>query len=221
MPTDSLDDLKLAWKELSQTLERQNALAFDQLKETKLARFRSGLRPLSIGQILQLILGAIVAGYAAHFWMAHLSVPQLFVSGLFLHIYGLMFVAFAVRDLILIRRIDYSAPVMTIQQQLAELRSWHIRAATWHGFAGAVIWLPVMLIVLHWMGADFLMNKPQKLYWLIASAVVCFAANYGVLLLARSPGKCGNALRSSWIGRSVNRAQETLDELEQFQRELN
>src|SRR2546423_14382704 len=46
MTTTTLDDLKIAWNELSQKLERQNSLALHQFRENKLARFRSGLRPL-------------------------------------------------------------------------------------------------------------------------------------------------------------------------------
>ena len=219
MPTN-LDDLKLAWQELSVKLERQNALALRQVKDNQFGQFRSGLRPLTLGQFLQLIIGVAIAAFSGGFWFDHLTNPQFFVCGLLLHIYGLMFIAFAVRDLVLIRRIDYSAPVLEIQRQLAELRAWHLRAAAWHGLSGSVIWLPVMLIVLHLLGVDFLMNKPADLYWLISTAFVCLAVTYGLIFLSRSPGNCGRALRNSWIGRSVNLAQATLDEIEKFEHEL-
>src|SRR5436305_3621342 len=123
MNTTTLDDLKLAWQQLSQKLDRQNALAFDQLKQSKLAHFRSGLRPLVVGQTVQLVLGAMIAAFFAEFGIEHLHSAQLLLCGLFLHAYGIMFIAFALRDLILIRRIDYGAPVLAIQRQLAELRA--------------------------------------------------------------------------------------------------
>ena len=154
MPTTTLDDLKLAWNELSQKLERQNALALHQFKENKLARFRSGLRPLVLGQLIQLIIGAVITACSAQFWVNHFGRPQLLICGLLLQAYGLMFIAFAVRDLVLIRRIDYAAPIVVIQKQLAELRAWHIRAAAWYGLTGSVIWLPVMIVMLHAWGAD-------------------------------------------------------------------
>ena len=221
MPPTTLDDLKLAWNELSQKLERQNALALLKFKEDKLAHFRSGLRPLVLGQFIQLIIGAIITAVSAQFWVNHIASTHLVIYGLLLQAYGIMFIAFAVRDLVLIRRIDYAAPVIDIQKQLAELRAWHIRAAAWYGLAGSVVWLPVMFIVLHLLGADSLMDKPGKIYWLIASVVVCLAFSYGLIVLARSPGRSGSCLRRSWIGHTVNRAQATVDEIEKFERELN
>jgi hypothetical protein len=67
MPTGTLDDLKRAWKELSLKLERQNALSLHQLKQEKLARFQSDLRPLVCGQLVQLVLGVIIVGFFANF----------------------------------------------------------------------------------------------------------------------------------------------------------
>jgi hypothetical protein len=131
-----------------------------------------------------------------------------------------MFIAFAVRDLMLIRQIDYGAPVIVIQKQLATLRAWHIRAAIWYGLTGSVVWLPVMIIVLHWLGADAWIKKPQTISWLVASAFVCLAVNCGLVLLARRPGRWGRGLAASWVGCSVNRAQAALDEIEDFEREV-
>jgi hypothetical protein len=221
MPTTDLDDLKIAWQELGRRLERQNTLAVQQLKENKLARFRSGLRPLVLGQILQLVVGAVVCVVSAQFWVNHLATPNLAICGVLVQAYGIMFLAFAVRDLILIRRLDYGAPVVVIQKQLAELRAWHIHSAIWYGMGGSVIWLPVLLIMLHLLGSDQMMDKPHKIWWLISTVMVCLAFNYGLVLLARSPGNCGRALAASWIGRSVNRAQATLTEIEEFERELS
>jgi hypothetical protein len=219
MPNSTLDDLKLAWKELSLKLERQNALSLHQLKQEKLARFRSDLRPLVCGQLVQLVLGAIIVGFFAQFSIQHMANTHLLICGMLLMIYGIMFIAFATRDLVLIRQIDYAAPVVSIQRALAELRAWHVRAAAWYGLTGSVVWLPVMIVVLYLLGADFSMDKPQKIYWLISTAVVCLASNVGLMLLARSHGKCGQWLRESWIGRSVTRAQAALTEIEEFERE--
>ena len=63
-------------------------------------------------------------------------------------------------------------------------------------------------------------DQPQKLYWLIATALVCLGFNYGLLLLSRSPGKCGIALRRSWIGITINGAEKAVEEIAQFEREL-
>jgi hypothetical protein len=218
MADSTLDDLKLTWKELSLKLE-QDALSWHRLKQEKLARFKSDFRPLVCGQLLQLILGAIIIGFFAPFSIQHTASPHLLISGILLAAYGIMFIGFATCDLVLIRRIDYAAPVVAIQKALAQLRAWHIRAAAWHGLTGSVVWLPVMIVVLYLLGTDFWIDKPQKIYWLISSAIVCLVFNFGLMRLARAPGKCGQYLRDSWIGRSVNRAQAALTEIEMFERE--
>lgn len=221
MPTTTLDDLKLAWNELSQKLERQNALALHQVKENKLAGLRSGLHPLALGELLQLLIGAVITAAMAWFSANHIGTPHLLICAFLLQAYGMMFVAFAVRDLVVISRIDYAASVVVIQRQLAELRAWHIRAATWHGITGSVVWLPAMLILLYALGADVWIDTPQKAYWLVSSALVCLGLSYGLMRVARSSGSCGSYLRRSWIGHTVNRAQMMLDEIERFEREVN
>lgn len=221
MTPATLDDLKLAWKELGEKLERQNTLALYQLRETKRAHFRFGFRPLLLGQVLQLLIGGLIAGFSGWFWINHVGHTSLLVCGILLQAYGIMFILFAIRDLGLIRQIDYAAPVLAIQKQLTHLRVWHIRTGIWFGFTGSVVWLPVMLVLLHLMDAEFWIDEPRKLYWLIATALVCLGLNYGLLVLSRSPGKCGSALRRSWIGSTINRAQAALDEIAQFERELS
>jgi hypothetical protein len=182
-------------------------------------RFRSGLQPLAVGQTLQLLIGAVITVLSAEFWVNHVSTPQLSICGLVLQLYGIMFIAFAVRDLVLIRQIDYDAPIIMIQKQVAKLRAWHIRAAIWYGYTGSVVWLPALIVVLYLLGVRW-DQSPRKILWLVASTLVGLALNYSLVRLARSPGKCGRALSNSWIGRSVNRAQAALDEIEQFERDV-
>ncbi len=96
-----------------------------------------------------------------------------------------------------------------------------MRSAAWHGLTGSVVWLPVMIVLLHLMGANVLIDKPTKLVWLISTAAICLLVNYALMRLARSPGRWGRALRNNWIGFSVNRAQAMLDEVEEFERDLS
>ena len=61
MTYSELDDLKSTWQTLNRNLERQHALALHQFREKKLHRFRTGFRPLVVGQIIQIICGALLA----------------------------------------------------------------------------------------------------------------------------------------------------------------
>ncbi len=156
-----LDDLKLAWQTLDRRLAQQNALNLYQFKENKLAKVKSGLRPLMLGQTIQLSTGVLMMMLFAPFWVEHIATPHLLVYGLSLHLYALMLVIYAARDLHMIGNIDYSAPVVSIQKQLAQLRSWHLRMGPIFAFSGCVIWIPLVLVVFYWLGADVWINAPS------------------------------------------------------------
>lgn len=220
MPTTELDDLKAAWQTLNRNLERQHTRALHQFKESKLARFRSGLRPLAAGQVIQLVCGLILAAFSAQFGWKHLGEYLLMIYGILFQAYGIMLAGFAVRDLILIRRIDYGAPVIAIQKEIASLRAWRVRAGMWLAVAGCFIWLPLILLVPHYLGADAAPSSPQSGVWLILNVLVCLAlAAAAVHLFRRGKGRLAKALRESAVGRSVNRSQALLEEIAQFERE--
>ena len=221
MTYPELDDLKSTWQTLNRNLERQNALALHQFRETKLSRFRSGFRPLVIGQLLQLICGVLLSVLGGSFWVDHIGVAHLMIYGISLHAYGLMFIVFAARDLFLIQRMDHSVPVLALQKQIAELRNWHLRAALWFGVAGCFIWIPVMLMIFHGLGADVWVHNPDVVGWLVLSGIACFGILCGIVAWSRRPGKekLARNLEDSSAGRGVTRAQALLDEIAQFERE--
>jgi hypothetical protein len=221
MTYSELDDLKSAWQTLNRNLERQHALTLHQFREIKRARFRSGFRSLVIGQICQIICGLLLAGFAARFWFTHLGVVHAMIYGISLHAYGVMLIIFAGRDLELIHRLDYSAPVLELQKQIAALRQWHVRAALWFGITGCLIWIPLILAIAYSAGADIWLRNSSVVGWLVVSGLVPAALLIGVVLWSRRPGKVKLAriLEESSVGRTVNHAQALIDEIAQFERE--
>ncbi len=215
-----LDDLKLAWQTLDRRLEQQNAMNLYQFKETNLTKVKSGLRPLLFGQGIQLIIGVLMMLLSAPFWVEHIATPHLLIYGLSLHLYALMLVIFAARDLHMIAGMDYSAPVLTIQKQIAELRSWHLRMGPIFAFSGCVIWVPLTLMVFYWLGADIWLHAPTVVYWFIANSIACIAIIYGFIRWSRHPNRTKLAayLDKTSVGRSVNRAQAVLSEIKQFEK---
>ncbi len=216
-----LDDLKSTWQTLNRNLERQHALAFHQFRENKLTRFRSGFRALVTGQIIQIICGGLLALLGGSFWVDHLGVAHLMIYGISLHLYGVMMIIFAARDLFLIRQMDYSAPVLVLQKQIAALRAWHLRTGLWFGIAGCFIWIPAMLMIFYGLGADVWRHNPDVVGWFVLSGVVCLGVLLGIVFWSRRPGKesLASNLEASAGGRSVRRAQALLDEIERFESE--
>lgn len=217
-----LDEMKNAWLALDRRLERQDALNLATFREGRLDRLRASLRPMLIGRIVQIVAGAVLALVFAPFWVEHLGTPHLVVIGATLHLYALMLIVGGAREAYLIRRIDYAAPVLAIQQQLTELRAWLLRTAPVFGVAGCFVWVPFVLwafIVL--FGADVYAHAPEVVYWLLASSVVPLAAMLFVLRWVRRPGrsKLAALVERSVIPKSVYKAQRFLDEIAAFSRE--
>jgi serine/threonine-protein kinase len=221
MTASTLDDLKMAWQALDQKLERQHTLALHQLKETKVAKLRSGFWPLVIGQAIQTAIGLMLALFAGGFWFDHIGRPHLMIYGLVLHAFGVMLMVFGIRDLILIQAIDYDAPVLAIQKQLAELRAWRLKTGIWFAVAGCLIWVPGLLVVFYLMGADLWVHKPAFVYWNIVSSIGCLGIAFGLFRWSRRPGqeRLAKYLQESSAAKRIARAQETLAEIERFERD--
>ncbi len=214
-----LDDLKSTWQTLNRNLERQHALAFHQFRESKLTRFRSGFRLLVTGQIIQIIFGALLALVGGSFWADHIGIPHLMIYGIALHAYGLMSIFFAARDLYLIKQLDYAAPVLALQKQIAELRAWHLRSALWFGIAWCFMWIPILLMMFYRLGADVWKHHPEVVGWFVVSGFISLGFLLGLVAWSRRPGqeKLAKNLDDSSGGRSVKRAQTLLDEIARFE----
>ena len=217
-----LDDMKGAWLALDRRLQRNEALNLHAFKESRLEKLRASLRPLIAGQVVQLLAGVLMTLVFAPYWVEHRDVPHLLVTGLALHAYALMFIVFAVRDLVMIQRIDYSTPVLDIQRRLAQLRAWRIRVAPIFGAAGCVIWVPLMLWLFDVVfGADVYAANPGIVYILLASGLVCLALMVALIRWSRHPRRARIAknLEDGAAGKSVGKAQRFLDEVAAFSRE--
>lgn len=217
-----LDDMKTAWLALDRRLEKQEALNLHTFREGRLDRLRASLRPLLIGRIVQIVVGALLALTFAPFWVEHLATPHLVVIGASLHAYALMLIIGGARDIYLTRRIDYAAPVLDIQRRLTELRTWLLKTAPVFGTVGCFIWVPFVLwtfMVL--FGADIYAHAPEVVYWLLASSVVCLVPMLLVLRWVRHPGrsKWAAMLERSVVPAGVYKAQRFLDEIAAFARD--
>jgi hypothetical protein len=219
MTYSELDDLKATWQSLNRNLERQHALTLHHLREKKFHRFRAGFRPLVAGQIIQIIAGALLALIGGSFWVDHLGAAHLVIYGIAVHLYGIMMIVFAARDLFLIKRFDHAAPVLVLQKQIAELRRWHQRTGLWFGITGSFIWIPLLLMMFHGLGADVWERNPAVVGWFLVSGVMSIGILYAIVAFARHPNrtKFAKSLEDSSAGRTVRKAESMLEEIARFE----
>jgi len=216
-----LDDMKAAWQTLNQRLDAQDALNLHVLKEGKLDRMHRGLRPLVWGQAIQIVFGALIAIWGGSFWVDHRSVPHLLIAGLIVHATGISMIAMGALMEALIARIDYSAPVLAIQRQLAQLRKVYVRAA-WFviGLPWFVLWVPFTMVALKSVfGPDLYLNTPEMVWDNVGFGIACFVGTLALVRWARGRPNVARRLGDFAAGRSIVRAQGLLDEIARFERE--
>lgn len=212
-----LDDMRLAWHTLAAKFEHQQALNMQLFRESRLDKLRRSLRPLQWGQWLQLTIGVALAICGGLLWTTHLQRTEVLVCGLVAHAYGVLLIVFAARNLYLLHRIDYSAPVLDLQRRVAGLRAFRVRVeAPINAVLGCFTWIPVLWASLAVYGID--LWSPDFIRWGVATGLVGLMSVVAVAWTMRRMG-LGGKIEDHSAGRSVVKAQAVLDEIARFERE--
>jgi hypothetical protein len=216
-----LDDMKAAWQTLNQRLDAQSALNLRVFTDSNLDRMRRGLRPLVWGQAIQIFFGALLALWGGAFWVDHRDVTHLLIAGLIVHATGISMIVSGALMEALMARIDYSAPVLTIQRQLAQLRKVYIRSA-WFvvGLPWFVLWVPFTMVALKSVfGPDLYLNAPEMVWDNLGFGIACIFGTLALVRWARGRPNVAPRLGNFAAGPSIVRAQGLLDEIAQFEKE--
>ncbi|SEW02807.1 hypothetical protein [Luteibacter sp. 329MFSha] len=198
------DELKAGWSALD---ERVAAEAPGEIAAGRDGGVRAELRPLVVGQWVQVTAGLLLAVAAGSFWFDHRHVPSLLVTGLSLHAYGVAMVVAAARNLYLAARVDDAAPVLMLQRRVAELRAWRLREGRWFGVLGCFMWVAVIVWGFALLGVDIVAARPAFVGSLLVAAVACLVVFLVVAHLKGLPE-----------GSSLRRARSRLAEIERFER---
>lgn len=226
MPMDTtmeLDELKQAWQTLDRHLARQHDLQWQLLRDRKLDRVRGHLRPLLWAQWLQLLLGIGLILLGVVCWTRNTDIPALLASGLLVHAFGVATAAMAGITLGLAGNVDYSAPVLKIQKQMARLLRFYRLNANLCGAPWWIMWLPVVVAL---GGLRPMDPAAGTSAWLVGSAVAGAAGLFGTWAWALwtcrrrrdvpagdEPAHCADG------GDGIRRGRRLLDEIARFERD--
>lgn len=221
--TMELDELKQAWQTLDRHLERQHDIQWQLLRDRKLDKVRDQLRPLQWGQRLQMLLGIgmIVLGVAC--WTRNTDIPALLASGLLVHAFGVATTAMAGLTMALVGTIDYSAPVLKIQKQMARLLRFYRFNANLCGAPWWIMWLPIVVALAGLRPMDPAAGASA---WLVGSAILGSVGLLGTWAWALwscrrqrdvSPADEPNSLADG--GDGIRRGRRLLDEIARFERD--
>ena len=216
-----LDELKATWQALDRRMQQSNAIQLQLFKDGRFKNMRAGLRPLFWGQIVQILFGILTILIGVAFWSRHVDVAHLFVTGLILHVYGVLAIITAGMTLGKIRSIDYSAPVLSIQKQVASVRRVYVGSGVVVGHSWWLMWIPFAVVVFDYLGVDIVTTAPGFIWISVAIGIAGLLAMWGFHRWASSPRrpKFGQRYAEALSGGSLRRAQRVLDEVKQFETE--
>ena len=216
-----LDDLKSAWNTLDERLQRQHALQLHLLRQAGTAKMKSGLRPLFWGQIVQILFGLLFVLLAAKFWGTQPTLPHLIAAGVVVHAYGVATIVVAGITLGLMRGIDYTAPVLAIQKQLARLRVHYIRSGMIAGLPWWFMWVPLLMVLSGLAGVDLYARAPSMVWIGLGIGATGLLATFWFHRWSRHPRRAalGERLDDAAAGGSLRRARAHLEELARFEQE--
>ena len=213
-----LDDLKHAWQTLGQRLDAQAALNLHVFKDHKLDKMRGGLRPLVLGQAIQIVVGVLIALWGGAFWTEHLDAPRLLIAGLLVHAAGISMIGLGAAMQALIARMDYSAPVLAIQRQLARLRKLYVYGGLAVGLPWWLLWMPFLMVFLKTtFDADLYVDAPSVIWFGSAVGVAGLLATWLLLRWTSQRPQLAQRLENSAAGASLRQARNMLEEIARFE----
>lgn len=218
------ESLQRAWAAHGAALERATAVNERALRELLVRRARVGLLPYAALRAVEVALavGAFVA--AARLLVARSDDARYVAVAGAVAVYAASFAAFAVRLLVGALRLDGAAPVAALQRDVETLRLVEYRALLWAVLGGAVVWLPLPLVVLEALGADGLIARVDG-PWLAANVLVGIGALVAGVTWSKRVVERPNAppwarrLVDAVTGRGLRRAAERLAELRAYVRD--
>lgn len=214
----NLDDLKPSWQQMAAALEQQAELLQSLRDERGRGRLADTLRPLRNWQIAQVVFGVLVAGLGAQFWLPRLDTPALLVSGATVHAYGVALIVSGLRVLLKLRQVDYAAPIVAVQTQVATLESAYVLSGWLLGLPWWLLWIPFSIVFMTLGGIEYAGLHLDRWLWpnvvvgLMGIGLTCAAYR----LRHRLPEPQRQRFDRLVRGHTLTRAQQCLRELRAF-----
>jgi hypothetical protein len=218
------DTLQRRWDRLNETLDTRLDQQSQALRGLYLQTVQRAVRRRSWGLSAEVIITIPVLLLLGSFLAAHITELRFFVPALLLQLFAIVQLALHIHKLVVLRSLDYSEPVVSIQKRLARLRVRWLRQLVWLYACIPLLWPPLLIVAMQGLlGLDAytLLGLP----YLGVNLLVGLACVPLVLWLARALApRVGHvpALRrlvDDLTGRSLREALDALDAAAAFERE--
>lgn len=223
MPSNdlSLDDLKNAWHLESARLDSALRLGPVLAAGRLLDRAERSLLWLALA-----LWGGVVVHAAAILWIGswvarHLGEPHLFIAGVIVHVAAILLLISRIVQLVALRALDWTAPVIHIQRRIATLRRTRLRILQWTLLLSPLLWMPLSVVLAEALfGIDLVAVLPAE-YWLVSLVVGLVAIPLGLLIARHTARKLegsesGRRLLTGLAGPQLAAAEDFLSKLDAF-----
>ena len=173
-------------------------------------RVKNSLRGLRRDQIIQIFIGIALIFLGAMCWTNNTHIPHRLISGIMLHVYGVIVIGSAAHVLTRIGRMDYSKPVNEVREMLGVVRRAYLATGPVIGFPWWLMWIPGCVAI----GFDAVMH-PACLWVSLAIGIPGLAISLWLYLrVLRSNKDSAKEWQKQFAGESLSRAYMTLGEIE-------
>ncbi|GAB4448374.1 MAG: hypothetical protein OHK0015_53080 [Chloroflexi bacterium OHK40] len=142
----SLETLQRRWDEFDQKLDERLRRQDGFLRRLYLQSVQAPLRRRSWAVGAEVALNVAVLLLLGSFLFHHLAALPFLLPGLGLYLFALWQLVASVRQLVALRTLDYSSPLVALQQRLARLRVQSLTQLLWTVALSPLLW-PLLVIV--------------------------------------------------------------------------
>ncbi|GIW97264.1 MAG: hypothetical protein KatS3mg111_0597 [Pirellulaceae bacterium] len=191
--------------------ERELAARWILTRRELMERVRASLRPLFRGQLIQILIGILLVVLGAQCWARYTDVPHRLISGIIVHVYGVLLIAAGAAVCTRIKRIDYAESLESIRRQLDSVRRVYLLTAPLVGFSWWLMWIPTAVS----LGFDLVVHPHSLIPSLLVGTIGMALSLWLYWRVQRSESPSTATLRRSLAGRGIAEAETLLRDIEQ------
>ena len=202
-----IDELKTAWAETAARIDAMDDRARVARRATGVDRARSRLRLMGGGLLVHVLIGLALALLGGSFWFGHWGQAHLVIAGMAVHLFGILHIVVAARQLVAWRALRFDDPMLELQAQVARLRILRARSERFLLVAGMTLWAPAAVMLLEGLGVDLWLVSPAYVWANVAAGLA--AAGGLAWAMRRWPA----AFENLGVGGGLRRAERDLRQL--------